>query len=535
MSRRITMHTATTARWLSSAALLGLSVAACNPSPHIDPPGSGTTATGGSGGSGGTTSSTSDGGGGTTSSTSSQGGGGPGGCHSNADCDYPKNLCDTASGECVECLVTADCGAKEGTVCSKAECVCPTASDTYCPADGYGPARCVDVATSGSDCGACGHQCFGSCKDQLCTDAWEPTAAVGAPSPRTRHVAVWTGTAMIVWGGFNGGTYLADGAMYNPDTRTWTPMSGANAPSARDSATAIWTGTKMIVWGGRDANGALGDGKIFDPANGSGGTWTNLAADKMPSARHQHTAVWTGNPTTRMIVWGGFDGNAEIDTGSSYTTAGDTWFDLAASAPAPRRLHTAVWDDANGRMIVFGGIGFDPNSGTTTSLATGGIYGPLPGNEAWTDLAQIGSPPAPRYEHSAVWASTYMIVWGGQNSVLGLLNDGARFNVAGNNEWSAMNGNPPSVRRRHTAVFFKALNRMVVWGGLGPGNALLGDGGVFDTSGGGQWLEPTVPSGPDPSVDHTAVAAGSRMIIWGGSGPGGVTNKGAVLDMTKVP
>ncbi len=28
----------------------------------------------------------------------------------------------------------------------------------------------------------------------------------------------------------------------------------------------------------------------------------------MPSARYQHTAVWTGNGTTRMIVWGGFDG-----------------------------------------------------------------------------------------------------------------------------------------------------------------------------------------------------------------------------------
>lgn len=147
-------------------------------------------------------------------------------------------------GDCVECLVTDDCGAKEGTVCSKAQCVCPTTGDTYCLADFYGPARCVDVATSGSDCGLCGHQCFGSCKDQKCTDAWEPTAAAGAPSPRTRHVAVWAGTSMIVWGGSNGGSYLGDGATYNPDTRTWTPMSSANAPSPRDSATAVWTGAR---------------------------------------------------------------------------------------------------------------------------------------------------------------------------------------------------------------------------------------------------------------------------------------------------
>ena len=33
---------------------------------------------------------------------------------------------------------------------------------------------------------------------------------------------------------------------------TWTPTSTANAPTARSFHTAIWTGSEMIIWGGQD-------------------------------------------------------------------------------------------------------------------------------------------------------------------------------------------------------------------------------------------------------------------------------------------
>ena len=38
----------------------------------------------------------------------------------------------------------------------------------------------------------------------------------GAPSPRHAHSAVWTGTEMIVWGGYDGTDALADGGRYVP-------------------------------------------------------------------------------------------------------------------------------------------------------------------------------------------------------------------------------------------------------------------------------------------------------------------------------
>ena len=38
-----------------------------------------------------------------------------------------------------------------------------------------------------------------------------PTGGVNAPTARSLHTAVWTGTEMIVWGGYDGTTDLTRG------------------------------------------------------------------------------------------------------------------------------------------------------------------------------------------------------------------------------------------------------------------------------------------------------------------------------------
>ena len=87
------------------------------------------------------------------------------------------------------------------------------------------------------------------------TDSWTATSTTNAPTGRTVHTAVWTGSEMIVWGGlFNDGTthYLNTGGRYNPGTDSWTATSTTNAPTGRAGHTAVWTGSEMIVWGGYD-------------------------------------------------------------------------------------------------------------------------------------------------------------------------------------------------------------------------------------------------------------------------------------------
>ncbi len=85
-------------------------------------------------------------------------------------------------------------------------------------------------------------------------DGWSPTSTTGAASPRQYHTAVWTGSKMIVWGGYSGSS-LNTGGRYDPATDTWTTLTTTGAPSRRDQYTAVWTGTEMIVWGGRASSG----------------------------------------------------------------------------------------------------------------------------------------------------------------------------------------------------------------------------------------------------------------------------------------
>ncbi|MEO8329650.1 MAG: hypothetical protein ABI586_06575, partial [Candidatus Nanopelagicales bacterium] len=68
---------------------------------------------------------------------------------------------------------------------------------------------------------------------------------------------------------------------------TWTRTTLTNAPSARVDHTSVWTGIEMIVWGGNDSN----TGGRYNPSTDS---WTATSTINVPAGRGAHTAVWTG-------------------------------------------------------------------------------------------------------------------------------------------------------------------------------------------------------------------------------------------------
>src|SRR5206468_7298684 len=71
--------------------------------------------------------------------------------------------------------------------------------------------------------------------DGCIDDTWVATSTTNAPTARVSHTAVWTGSEMIVWGGFGlHGGYFNTGGRYNPSTDSWTATSTTNAPAARD-------------------------------------------------------------------------------------------------------------------------------------------------------------------------------------------------------------------------------------------------------------------------------------------------------------
>jgi N-acetylneuraminic acid mutarotase len=154
------------------------------------------------------------------------------------------------------------------------------------------------------------------------TNSWTPTSTTNVPDSRSVHTAVWTGNEMIVWGGvnFNTATYFNTGGRYNPATNNWTVTSTVNVPDGRFAHTAFWTGSEMIIWGGFDIVTYFNTGGRYDPGTD---TWLATSTTNAPAGRYYHTGVWTDS---QMIVWGGDNNTGTLNTGGGY---------CAQSAPTP--------------------------------------------------------------------------------------------------------------------------------------------------------------------------------------------------------
>ena len=62
---------------------------------------------------------------------------------------------------------------------------------------------------------------------------------------------------MIVWGGSHWHGSFNTGGRYNPSTDTLDRHQHHQRARARSGHTAVWTGSEMIVWGGFDAADSL--------------------------------------------------------------------------------------------------------------------------------------------------------------------------------------------------------------------------------------------------------------------------------------
>ncbi len=279
------------------------------------------------------------------------------------------------------------------------------------------------------------------------TDSWIPTSTVNAPAARERHTAVWTGSKMVVWGGRFWPDYYSDygdGGRYDPATDSWSATSLADAPSARSFHTAIWTGTEMIVWGGcygGSCGTRLNTGGRYNPATD---LWTPTSTGaSVPSPRNSHSAVWAVyGANQRMIVWGGYTDSGSTNTGGRYNPSLNAWSPVSiTNVPDARTGHTAVWTTGltTPVMIIFGANGntggrYNPNTnfwqGTATTNAPnmsshtalwtgsemvvcrGGCYRYNPVADNWKQ-AFWPNEPALRNDATAVWTGSKMIIWGG--------------------------------------------------------------------------------------------------------------------------
>lgn len=194
--------------------------------------------------------------------------------------------------------------------------------------------------------------------------------------------------------------------------------------------------------------------------------------------------------------------------------ANGDWSEIPAVNP--RSGATVVY--ADGRLVLIGGGGHDPGY---NQLWTIDIDATPP---EWILLETISYELPELHEHTAVFdpAGHRVIVFGGTDPSGYPLNDVWESTLDPVPNWTHLSpgGTPPPARQRHTAIYDSVRQRMVIFGGLDFDFARLGDVWALSLAGPPEWTEMVVPPGPEPRQEAVAVydPIGDRMIVSTGFG-----------------
>ena len=159
---------------------------------------------------------------------------------------------------------------------------------------------------------------------------------------------VWTGSQLLVWGGQGvHGHDFATGASWTPATRTWARLP-ASPLSPRVAPASVWTGSSWFLWGGsagaqgrqRPANGAL-----YDPATR---TWTSLPAAPVTSYGDAQAYLVSGKV---VLVTTSEPASARQVRADVYNPATNEWAALPALHLSKRHASQQVTGVAAGNRI----------------------------------------------------------------------------------------------------------------------------------------------------------------------------------------
>lgn len=430
-----------------------------------------------------------------------------------ADCNTSyTDGCETPLGTVTDC---ASCGDACATYANTTS-ACGGTSCTYTCDAGYTSCNAAspDCEThtdvDANNCGACGHVCLAgqTCSAGAC-HGWGTMPTTGAPSGRSQHTAVWTGSVMIVWGGTNAGGELNTGGRYDPVTNTWAATSTTGAPGGRRGHAAVWTGSRMVVWGGyRGGTGWLNDAAAYDPVTD---TWTALPSGGAPAGRSRFAYAWD-DVDDELIVFGGWTDTTGL--GAPVLASDAATYDLTAwsgtSDPALTARYYLPGTWAGSRFVVWGGE--QPNGNV---FNTGAVYNV--GTNTWSAIA-TGGRPSGRSRQIAVSTGSVVIMWSGWSGTA-VRADGARYTVS-SDTWANMAAAPSGFGGRVSSAGVWSGTEMFVFGGVddpnfGFGTTYMNDAAAY-APGANTWRALSGTNAPSGRGDHTAVWSSAGMIVWGG-------------------
>jgi len=327
---------------------------------------------------------------------------------------------------------------------------------------------------------------------------WVKAAPAVAPKPRFRHAMTYD-TA-------RGRTLLADrlNAVWEWNGNTWLSISAVTPAPFTESRKSIAMAYDAI----RNRTVALA-GSASSPRRGRTWEWNGLAwQEKLPSTsplpRFNHAMVYD-EARGRVVLFGGVDSGTGNLLGDTWEWDGTAWIAKApAMSPSARAGHAMAYDSARGRVVLFGG----KESGLSGSGRRNDTW--EWDGSTWTLVATDVSPSA-RVGHAMAYdrATASVVLFGGFDGSI----QGDTW-VWDGHVWKEISQRIPTARQGSAMVFDAARGRAVLFGGS-ANSGFRNDTWEWD---GAAWSERSPATRPPVRFGHAMAydSGRGRTVLFGG-------------------
>ena len=254
---------------------------------------------------------------------------------------------------------------------------------------------------------------------------------------------------VLLFGG-NGSTTFGD--LWSWDGSRWTRLS-TNGPPARDDGVLVFDSRRqrLVLFGGRSGQTLLGDTWEWD-----GTTWTQKTGSGPEARLH---AVGAFDPQAGVVRMYGGVGTDDVPRTDTWEWNGTAWTRVSTAGPADRGSDHMAYDATRQRttMLLFKRV--PPNADQTYNTDLWEWTG-----TTWTALPGSGPTISPIQPLVGVGPTGGLLLFDG-----GVLQGTASTWVWQSGQWTRAATTGPSIRNGHALAYDSARNRVVLFGGFGPG------------------------------------------------------------------
>ncbi|MHA2378176.1 MAG: Kelch repeat-containing protein [Candidatus Thorarchaeota archaeon] len=319
------------------------------------------------------------------------------------------------------------------------------------------------------------HASSGTWKSVSCLDyddSWTEMSPIVAPEARVDLPLVYDSGSdvVLVFGGGRGQGLgkMNDTWAYSYEDDTWTDRSPTVAPSVRAGHMLAYDSEsdRVILFSGYirkdDVTGHICYNETWEYDYNSN-TWTNLEPETMPTPRC-YGAMAYDEQSDRVILFGGIlEGTSVAADTWAYDYNSNTWEQMSpASHPSSRFGAAVAYNSEADRMILYGGV-------SPSVLKDTWAYHYE--DDTWTNLNPTEHPVEAPGQMTYDAEDDLCVFFGGSYDFdeTSFSSDTWTYNYS-SNSWSNFTPSTrPEARCRATLAYDEDSDRIILFGGMGPG------------------------------------------------------------------